>query len=470
MTAVKRPVVAGIKDNSQHSGSCRESISRKGRVVYGAKSSAPKIKSYDNRRLHLVPQLKLLSPKTRAGMLRAAKVFPVKVNDYVLENLIDWDAAPDDPVYRLLFPHPDMLTEQADKALSAAEAAGLSPAEMAAVLRDIRDRMNPHPSNQISNVPVLNDETVDGVQHKYRETVLYFPKQGQTCHSYCSFCFRWAQFIETGTPKFESKDLSALKEYLRVNPQVSDLLLTGGDPMIMNARRLGTIFDVVTDPALDHVTTVRIGSKSLSYWPYRFLTDPDAELLLGLFRRLADAGKHVAFMAHINHWREMETEPFQAAVARLQAAGVTIRSQAPILRYVNDDADTWRRNWVRQVELGIQPYYMFVERDTGAARYFAVPLVRAHRLYKEAISKVSGLARTARGPVMSTNAGKVQVLGPVTVGDRKAIALTMLQGRDPDCVNSPFLARHSQTAAWIDELEPFNPAEPFLSPKASGVE
>jgi KamA family protein len=469
MTLFKAPSNRWQVDSNVGSSISAEHLIENTNAPTNNQSSAPSFKSYDNRRIEAVPQLSLLDPKTREGMLRAAKIFPVKANTYVLENLIDWQAAPDDPIYRLIFPHPDMLTEQADRDLAAAEAANLGPAEMAATLRGIRDRMNPHPSNQASNVPVLGNEKVEGVQHKYHETVLYFPKQGQTCHSYCSFCFRWAQFIETSTPKFESTDIVALRKYLQSNPQVSDLLLTGGDPMIMNARRLGALFDILTDPSLAHVTTVRIGSKSLSYWPYRFLTDPDAELLLDQFKRLADAGKHVALMAHINHWREMETEAFQAAVAGLLAAGVTIRSQAPVLRHINDDPDIWRRNWARQVELGIQPYYMFVERDTGAAHYFAVPLVRAHDIYREAISKVSGLARTARGPVMSTNAGKVQILGPITVDGRKALALTMLQGRDPDWVNRPFLARHSDTATWIDGLEPFNPVEPFPFQKASGA-
>lgn len=461
MTLAKTSLYREDVDNAPSSARSAGTAVRAANVAIGGWSSAPRFMSYDNRRIHSVPQLALLDPKTRTGMLRAAKIFPVKVNSYVLENLIDWRAAPDDPIYRLVFPHPDMLTEQAERELAAAEAADLGPAEMAATLRDIRDRMNPDPSDQGANVPVLGDGKVEGVQHKYRETVLYFPKQGQTCHSYCSFCFRWPQFVETSTPRFESKDTGALRRYLRAHPQVSDLLLTGGDPMIMNARRLGDIFAVLADPALAHVTTIRIGSKSLSYWPYRFLTDPDAELLLGHFKRLADAGKHVAFMAHINHWREMETEPFQAAVARLRGAGVTIRSQAPILRHVNDDAGIWRRNWSRQIGLGIQPYYMFVERDTGAVHYFAIPLIRAQAIYRQAISKVSGLARTARGPVMSTSAGKVQVLGPIMAGGRRAIALTMLQGRNPDWVHRPFLARHSETATWIDELEPLDPSEPF---------
>ncbi|WP_188478629.1 KamA family radical SAM protein [Stappia taiwanensis] len=426
-----------------------------------AKPASPRFMSYDNRRIHLIPQLDLLDDRTRSGLLRASKIFPLKVNSYVLENLIDWDAAPDDPIYRLVFPHQDMLTEEADHALTALETGALAAEDAAARLVEIRDTMNPHPADQTSNIPILDGMQIEGIQHKYRETVLYFPKQGQTCHAYCAFCFRWPQFIETSAPKFESKDNARLLAYLRGNPHISDLLLTGGDPMVMNARRLAALLDPLLDPSLAHVSTIRIGSKSLTYWPYRFLTDPDADALLDLFKRLADGGKHIAFMAHINHWREIEPEPVQAAIARLRQAGVTIRSQAPLIRRVNDNADTWRRLWSRQVELGIQPYYMFVERDTGATQYFGVTLAEAHRIYKGAISSVSGLARTARGPVMSTSAGKVQILGPMTVNGQKALALTMLQSRNPDTVHDPFLAKYSQEATWIDQLEPFDPVDTF---------
>lgn len=83
----------------------------------------------------------------------------------------------------------------------------------------------------------------------------------------------------------------------------------------------------------------------------------------------------------------------------MHGTGAQLRSQAPLVRHVNDDAATWARMWTEQVSAGIHPYYQFVERDTGAQRYFGLPLFRAHEIYQEAISQVSGLARTARGPV-----------------------------------------------------------------------
>ena len=421
----------------------------------------PKFISYDNKRIRLAPQLDLLPAETRDGMLRASQVFPVKVNSYVLENLIDWSAAPDDPMYRLLFPHQDMLTPDADRMLRQLEAEDPAPQERARRLVRIRDKMNPHPADQSSNVPQVGGVTVEGVQHKYRETALYFPKQGQTCHSYCSFCFRWPQFIETSATKFESNDLAALRVYLRDNPQITDLLVTGGDPMVMNARRIGELVDLLLDPELAHIRTMRIGTKALTYWPYRFFAAKDSGALLDHFRRFADAGKQVAVMTHINHFSEMETDAFEQAVAAVRSSGAILRSQAPVIGHVNDDAAIWARMWRRQVELGIQPYYMFTERDTGAVHYFSIPLLRAHEIYKAAVEQVSGLSRTARGPVMSTSYGKVQVLGPTVVAGQKAIALTMLQGRDPNWVHRPFLARQSDTATWIDQLEPLMPAEPF---------
>ncbi|MEP3299992.1 MAG: hypothetical protein ABJO27_26505 [Pseudoruegeria sp.] len=426
-----------------------------------ASKSAPRFVPYDNKRIHMVSQLDRLDRETREGMLRASQVFPVRVNSYVLENLIDWESAPNDPMYRLLFPHPDMLTATASEQLDVLAAGNFESDEVKKRLRAIRDQMNPHPAGQTTNVPTLDQGLLEGVQHKYRETALYFPKQGQTCHSYCTFCFRWPQFVETSAPKFESNDLKSLRCYLRDSPQISDLLLTGGDPMVMNSRRLGQLFDLLHLPELDHVKTIRIGTKALSYWPYRFFADSDSQALLDHMKRLVDAGKQVAIMAHINHWREMQTEAFEEAVSAIRSTGAIIRSQAPILRHVNDDADVWAKNWRMQNSMGIQPYYMFLERDTGAVHYFSVPLVKVHAIYKAAVSQVSGLCRTARGPVMSAEPGKVQVLGPIDVGGQKALALTMLQGRNPDWVNTPFLAKYSDTAVWIDDLEPFDPAHPF---------
>lgn len=99
---------------------------------------------------------------------------------------------------------------------------------------------------------------------------------------------------------------------------------------------------------------------------------------------------------------------------------------------------------------------MFVPRDTGAQSYFGISLIRAQQIFRDAYQKVSGLARTVRGPSMSANPGKVQVLGTVDIGKKKAIVLRFLQGRNPKWVQRPFLAKYNENAIWLDELKPFS--------------
>jgi L-lysine 2,3-aminomutase len=169
---------------------------------------------------------------------------------------------------------------------------------------------------------------------------------------------------------------------------------------------------------------------------------------------LVIAGKHVAIMAHYNHARELQTSIARAAIGRLRATGAEIRSQGPLLAHINDDADVWGELWGEQVKLGIIPYYMFVERDTGARGHFEVPLYRAWQIYRAAMQQVSGLGRTARGPSMSAQPGKVEIQGVTEVQGERVFVLRFIQARDPDWVQRPFFARFDEKATWLDQLKP----------------
>jgi KamA family protein len=410
-------------------------------------------RTYDRRSLGEIRQLHHLSSDIVESIRLATLVFPFKVNEYALENLIDWSCAPDDPMFRLLFPTADMLSEPDREHLARLTASGARQGEITAAVERIRASMNPDPSDQSANVPFFDGQSTEGVQHKYRETVLFFPKQGQTCHSYCSFCYRWPQFVAGAAPKFESNNPNELLAYLRSQPEVSDLLLTGGDPMVMSARKLAGYLEPLKRPEFAHVQVVRIGTKALTYRPHRFL-DEDSDELLRVLQGLVAAGKHVALMAHVNHWRELVPAPVEEAITRLRQAGIVIRTQSPLLRHINDAAETWRRNWAEQVRLGLIPYYMFVERDTGASQYFGVPLAQALRIYQEATRELSGLGRTARGPVMSAGPGKVHIVGTITHNGRPHFVLNFIQARNPDWLNRLFLAEYSETATWLKDLRP----------------
>ena len=418
---------------------------------------------YTDRQLDKIEPLQKLSAEQRFEMRVVASVLPFRVNQYVIDELIDWDNVPNDPIFQLTFPQRGML-EPADYDLMAQALRDELPrAEITQLAREIQARLNPHPAGQQEmNVPMLDGEALDGMQHKYRETVLFFPSQGQICHSYCTFCFRWAQFIGDKELRFASNEADSLHRYLAQDKNITDLLITGGDPMVMKTRHVVNYLEPLLKPELEHMQTVRIGTKALTFWPQRVVTDDDAQELLDLFKKLVDGGKHIAIMAHLNHWREMETPIVREAIRRIRATGAVIRAQAPLVQHINDDPDVWVRMWRTQVRLGIIPYYMFVERDTGAKRYFEVPLVRAFEIYRQAIQQVSGLARTARGPSMSAGPGKVEIQSIIELNGEKVFVLRFIQGRNPDWVQQTFFAKYDENATWYDDLVPAFGEEKFF--------
>lgn len=393
------------------------------------------------------------SQDQRDSVLAVAAVLPFRVNSYILDELIDWAAVPEDPIFRLTFPQPDMLSAE-DLAPIVRHLRANDDQGVRAEVQAIQRRLNPHPAGQTdANVPTLNGTSVPGLQHKYHETVLFFPKNGQTCHAYCTYCFRWPQFI--GEPGLKiAGEPDQLVSYLHAHPEVTDVLITGGDPMIMSAQALARCIEPLLAPELSHVTSIRIGTKALSYWPHRFTSAPDADELSRLFERITSNGRNLALMAHVSHPRELSTAHAQEAISRIRGTGALLRTQAPLIRTVNDDPGVWADMWRTTVRLGGVPYYMFVERDTGPQEYFQVPLARAWEIFREAYASVSGLARTVRGPSMSATPGKACVDGVAEINGQSVFVLHYIQARDPSWVGRPFFAKYDPAAAWLTDLRP----------------
>lgn len=427
----------------------------------------PKFRAFDERNYEHLPGFSNLSADDRFAIQVVSRVFPFRVNSYVADELIDWADVPNDPIYQLTVPQPGMLSTEDFHRLADLLRNDAPQESLAATVYAIRSSLNPHPAGQVSlNVPELDGEQLTGLQHKYRETVLFFPQGGQTCHAYCTFCFRWPQFLTDSDVRFSAPDTKQLIRYLAEHPEVTDLLFTGGDPLVMHAN----LFERYLSPVLENnppmLETIRIGTKALGYWPYRFVTDPDADDLLRLMDRVVATGRHLAVMAHFNHPRELEPPIVQQALARIRNTGAQIRTQSPLVRHINDSAAVWRELWRTQVNLGLVPYYMFVERDTGASQYFRVPLAQAWDIYRGAITGISGLGRTARGPSMSASPGKVEIQGITWINGEKVFVLRLIQGRNPDWVQRPFFARYDPEAAWLSELQPaFGEKEFFFEPE-----
>ncbi len=420
-------------------------------------NSIKKFVTYNLRNLDQIPGIKSVFRTNELNAINVVgNVLPFKVNNYVTDELIDWNNIPNDPIFQLTFPQKEMLHNADFKTMEKALNQNLNQIEINKIANSIRYKLNPHPDGQQKNIPILHEKKLSGIQHKYNETVLFFPSNSQTCHAYCTFCFRWPQFTGIDELKFCMKEVGLLLDYLHNHKEVTDLLFTGGDPMVMSAKKLSDYIEPVINDKQHGLTTIRIGTKSLSYWPYRYLTDKDSDDILRLFDKIVKKGFHLAFMAHFSHPRELETKAVQKAIQRILSTGAQIRTQSPVMKHINDDSEIWQSMWRQQVKLGLIPYYMFIARDTGSQDYFAVPLEKAWNIFRNAYKNVSGIARTVRGPVMSTNPGKIQILGVNDVGNEKSFVLRFIQARNTNWVDIPFFAKYNPDAIWLNDLKPLN--------------
>ena len=420
------------------------------------------IKTYTLRNYKTIPQIATLSDEMIEAIEVVGRVLPFKTNNYVIDNLIDWTQIESDPMFTLTFPRKEMLSKKHYNAIKKLLEKGVDKAILDKKAYEIRMELNPNPAGQEHNVPEMNNVKLKGIQHKYPETVLFFPSQGQTCHAYCSFCFRWPQFSGMSDFKFAMNETNLLAQYLLQNPQVTDVLFTGGDPLTMSTRLLSTYINILIEPEFKHIHTIRIGTKALSYWPYRFTKDADSDELIKLFERIVRAGKNLAIQAHFNHSAELKTLAVKESIQKIRSTGAQIRTQSPVLKHINDKPEIWAEMWRKQVDLGCIPYYMFVARDTGSKRYFELTLDKCWNIFRKAYRQVSGVCRTVRGPSMSCEPGKIQVLGVQQVEAEKVYVLRFLQGRDPSWVNIPFFAKYDPSATWFDQLEPAFGEEKFF--------
>jgi KamA family protein len=416
--------------------------------------------TYNLNNIDRIEQLRRLPDELRKAIPIVGRVFPIRTNNYIVDELIDWNNVETDPIYKLNFPCREMLIPDHYERIDVLIKGGASRSTLYDVVHDIRLELNPHSVQSMDKtLPAIGGRKQQGIIHSYPETVLFFPAEGQMCHAHCTFCFRWLQFVGDEEEIFTSTDIESLISYVLQHPEVRDILFTGGDPLFIKSGILAKYVDRILEANIPHLNAIRFGTKSITYWPYRFLTDSDADILLSLFERIIANGKHVAIIANINHPRELSTDVVHNAIARIRSTGAEIRAQSPLLRHINDSPEIWSELWQEEVRLGIIPYYQFIVRDTGSRHYFGVPLVEALEIYRDAYSKVSGICRTVRGPCMSTHYGKVQILDVQELQGKKVILLRYIQSIVEEHVLRTFYAVYDEKAAWFTDLKPFRPED-----------
>lgn len=389
--------------------------------------------TYNNRNFSQTNYYQRLPEDEQNTFDLLSQVYHFKVNTFVISNLINWEAIPEDPIYRYIFPRREMLLEEDLQILEGHLQSGIAQGDLNKFLQSLKYKMSPrHTYAPESLCTDSSGKPIQGMYSNFSTIVSLFPApMMRTCHSYCNYCFRWVLFNDREVQKrAEYTDPQTPVHWLKENPQVTDCLFTGADPLVVNASNIQKFIDPVLE--IDSVQVIRLSSKALAYWPFRFTTDKDADNLLRLFEHIVSKGKHLNFCAHFTHPRELEHPEVAKAVKRIQNTGAIIRTQGPLIKDVNDSAEIWSEMWTRQIKLGMVPYYMFMEAEHHPQNCFRVRPAEALRIFQNAQKTTTGLARTVRGPVFMYDLNRVLLDGTTILNGRKFFVLKSLQA-PPGC-------------------------------------
>ena len=346
-------------------------------------------------------QIEELSEQERRTLAPIAETFVFRLNDYY-KGLIHWDD-PDDPIRKLTIPSETELDEYGCL----------------------------DPSDEHTNY------VAPSCQHKYTTTALLLVSE--VCGSYCRFCFRKRLF--RNDVHETSLDVSDGVRYIAAHPEISNVLLTGGDSLILATSKIEHILHELRQ--IPHVKIIRFGSKLTAFNPMRIYED---ERLLEVLERYSRPDARIYQMAHFNHPRELTSRALRA-IAALQKAGVITVNQTPLLGGVNDDVNVLGELLDRLSWAGVTPYYVFQNRPVAGNADFVVPLERAYDIVERAKAKTSGLGKRIKF-VMSHSSGKIEILAV----NHGRIYMKYHQARDPSDYGRLLIHDLPSEAAWFDDL------------------
>lgn len=303
----------------------------------------------------------VLSPEMGPGAEAAARLFPVAISAETLA-LID-PADPADPIARQYLPAPAELA--------------FAPEERADPIGD--DAHSP----------------LKGLVHRHRDRVLLKPTLA--CAVHCRFCFRREALAEPET--LTDTELDAALSYIRARAKIREVILTGGDPLVLSPERLVRLVAALN--AIPHLTTIRIHSRVPIAAPGRVTSE-----LVG-----ACATEKAAFLiVHCNHAREL-TPAAVLACRDFLDAGIPVLAQSVLLKGINDDADTLAALFEALIAARIKPYYLHHCDLVRGASHFRTTIAEGRALMREVRRRISGLAQPTYVLDLPGGFGKVP-LGP----------------------------------------------------------
>jgi len=337
----------------------------------------------------------------RRILKEVTKKFAFRANDYYL-SLIDWSNE-NDPIRRIIVPHEGELI----------------------------------PWGRLDASKEAHYVKAAGLEHKYPDTALLLVNN--MCGGFCRFCFRKRLFMNGDSEV--THNVSPSMQYLRNHSEITNVLLSGGDPLIMSTRKLEDFIQRIR--CIEHVKIIRIGTKIPAFNPYRITEDPS---LIEMLSRYSLPQKRIYIVTNFNHPRELTPVSIDA-ITRLLEASTVVVNQTPLIRGVNDNPDTLAELFRRLSFMGVSSYYVFQCRPTLGNRIYAVPVVESYEIFRKARMQVSGLAGRARF-IMSHSTGKIEVVG--TTPEH----IYMQYHRSPGLENASQLMvfKTNKDAYWFDDF------------------
>lgn len=362
------------------------------------------------RYIREIEKLPYLSETEKEKLKEVVEKYPFMANEYYL-NLINW-SDPDDPLRKIVIPQEDELEEW-----------GLID-----------------PSNEAKFT------IIPGLQHKYRDTALILTTE--FCGSYCRFCFRKRLFmhIKDEIPKDITPDLN----YIAKHKEITNVLLTGGDPLFLSSKTLENILRTLR--SMEHIKIIRIGTKVLAFNPYIIINN---RKLIKIISKFSQPEKRIYIVTQFNHPREINAVSIEG-VKMLISAGSILVNQTPILRGINDNPDTLRELFRTLSFLGVSPYYVFQCRPTVGNKPFTLPIVKTYEIFEKAKKGISGLALRAR-LALSHHSGKIEIIA-IT---KDNIITRYHRATNTENEGKVVIYKRNTHAYWLDDLgEPLEVINP----------
>lgn len=410
------------------------------------------------------------------------KIYRFMATKHVL-NAIDWNNFEKDSIFQLVFPQPGMIKKESIAAYKTAK----TEEERQKLIDDyIKSNTNPHDGKQQLNKPWFENEDdglviLEGSQHKYPQCQLIFDKSTQSCFAFCTYCFRHAQ-VRGDEDMFRQEEIKPIHDYLKEHKEVTDILITGGDGGYMGYERMREyLMPLVEEKELNHIKTLRIGSRALTYLP-EFILEDDYTKYLELFQHLIDNGIQIAWMSHFSTPREILNLATIAAIRRLKSYGVTVKSQSPIMHHISlfsdengkVDIDRSAQNWIDLANifamLQVGFHSMYLARPTGEHHYFTVPVAEVDKIFSKIYRSLPSINRPSRYITQTSSAGKVSIIGNTVVNGERVFVLKFNESRNMEWMDEVFLAKYDEEENTIEHLKPFEGQKFFFEDELREIE